>query len=265
MIVAVIVLGSIGFIFAVLLAVLNNKLKVSEDPKVELIIAALPGINCGACGFSGCKAYARAVVDEHKIFNGCLPGGTELNDKISEIIGVGVTGTNSQQKKIAVCKCLAGDKYQKKSNNYAGPKTCSSAHITGGAIDCNFGCIGYADCVAVCPVTAITITDGRISVDAAKCISCGICVSNCPRNLFSLIELTTGDVCVGCNNTDNALSVRKVCKAGCIGCGICGKLAPEAFEINNLLSHYNNGYDGDNAKVQLAQSKCPTKCIYDIK
>ncbi|MDD4294136.1 MAG: (Fe-S)-binding protein [Candidatus Omnitrophica bacterium] len=260
---SLIVLGGLGFIFAALLAFLNNKLKVDEDPDVARVLAVLPGINCGACGFSGCKAYAQKVVEERNIFNGCLPGGGVVNDKVSCIIGLDA-GQNSDIRKIAVCKCMAGDINKRKSNNYSGPLTCSAANITAGAIDCVFGCIGYGDCVKACPVNAISVKDGRVNIDADKCLGCGICVKSCPRELFSIIERRAESVYVGCNNKDSALNVKKVCSAGCIGCGICQKMAPGAFKVENMLSCYDQSYKGDESKIEIAKSKCPTKCIYDI-
>jgi len=50
--IAISVLGVTGFSFAVLLAFLSKKLKVEEDPRVAKVLGVLPGLNCGACGFS---------------------------------------------------------------------------------------------------------------------------------------------------------------------------------------------------------------------
>lgn len=41
-------------------------------------------------------------------------------------------------------------------------------------------CIGCEACLAVCPVGAITMPDGKSLIDAEVCISCGACVSECP-------------------------------------------------------------------------------------
>ena len=82
--IAIVVLGLTGFFFAILLAFLSKKLKVEEDPRVAKVLDVLPGLNCGACGFSGCRPFADAVVHECNMFDGCLPGGSEINSKISE-------------------------------------------------------------------------------------------------------------------------------------------------------------------------------------
>ena len=41
-----------------------KKFEVEVDPKVEAILAVLPGANCGACGFPGCAGYASGVALE---------------------------------------------------------------------------------------------------------------------------------------------------------------------------------------------------------
>ena len=48
------VMLGLGFAFAVVLLIAHEKLKVEVDPKIELIHAALPNLDCGACGFAGC-------------------------------------------------------------------------------------------------------------------------------------------------------------------------------------------------------------------
>ena len=50
----------LGGAFAVVLLIASIKLKVVLDPKIEAVHAALPNIDCGACGFAGCASYAKA-------------------------------------------------------------------------------------------------------------------------------------------------------------------------------------------------------------
>ena len=37
------------------------KFKVEVDEKEEAVLAALPGNNCGGCGFAGCSGLAAAI------------------------------------------------------------------------------------------------------------------------------------------------------------------------------------------------------------
>ena len=59
---AVIVLGSIALIAAVVLFVVSRKFSVAEDPRLEQVQEMLPGANCGGCGFPGCSGLASALV-----------------------------------------------------------------------------------------------------------------------------------------------------------------------------------------------------------
>ena len=54
MIYAIIVLGAIGIIFGIILGVVNKKTQCKKQTlEEEAIIDALPGANCGACGYAG--------------------------------------------------------------------------------------------------------------------------------------------------------------------------------------------------------------------
>ena len=57
----VILVGIIGLIAGVGLSLASKFMAVPVDEKQEKIREALPGANCGACGFSGCDGYAAAV------------------------------------------------------------------------------------------------------------------------------------------------------------------------------------------------------------
>ena len=51
----------LAFIIGILLGWFEKKFKVERDPKIDEVRAALPGANCGGCGFPGCDGYAEAV------------------------------------------------------------------------------------------------------------------------------------------------------------------------------------------------------------
>ncbi|AGA69348.1 electron transfer flavoprotein, alpha subunit [Desulfitobacterium dichloroeliminans LMG P-21439] len=50
------------------------------------------------------------------------------------------------------------------------------------------GCISCGICVGECPSEALELGDGGVVVDAAKCTECGDCVDACPSNILSLPE-----------------------------------------------------------------------------
>jgi electron transport complex protein RnfB len=71
----VIVLGMIGIILGVGLAIAQKHLLVVEDTRIDDIEKLLPNYNCGACGTPGCHAFAEAIVDgEVTQLSKCKPG-----------------------------------------------------------------------------------------------------------------------------------------------------------------------------------------------
>ncbi|HOU33590.1 MAG TPA: 4Fe-4S binding protein [Synergistaceae bacterium] len=46
-------------------------------------------------------------------------------------------------------------------------------------------CVGCEACVGACPVSAISMQDGKALVDAGSCVECGACVSTCPVSAIS--------------------------------------------------------------------------------
>ena len=84
------VLGITGVLMGLFLAYASKKFEVEVDPKVEAILAILPGVNCGACGYPGCSGYASGVALEGAKMTLCAPGGPKVAEKIGDIMGVAV-------------------------------------------------------------------------------------------------------------------------------------------------------------------------------
>ncbi len=51
---------------------------------------------------------------------------------------------------------------------------------------CNYGCLGFGNCVKACPFDAIHVVDGVAVVDKEVCKACGKCVAACPKHLIEL-------------------------------------------------------------------------------
>ena len=260
--ISLLALGFVGFSFALLLAFLSKKLKVEQDPRIDKILNILPGLNCGACGFSGCLRFAEAAVKECSIFNGCLPGGSMVNEQIAESLGI--VGCLSRTNLTAICHCGADAGEKKNSHIYLGPETCKAASLIGAGLDCLYGCLGFGDCLLVCPANAISIKNKKVYVDRGKCIGCGKCAAACPRNLFEVIA-TKKEMplvyYVACNNKDKALNVKRVCSRGCISCAICIKVTDSPFVMRDNLSRIDREKVKSDKPLEEAKQKCPTKCI----
>jgi electron transport complex protein RnfB len=255
---AIISMGMLCILLVSLLAIADKKLRIEEDPRVEAVFAALPNVNCGGCGFPGCRAYAEHVVAGDAPINRCAPGGQETVAKIAVIMGVEVGST---EKQVAVVLCHGGIKEAEISATYSGLKGCRSAMLVGGGGKlCQYGCLGYGDCVAVCPFDAIYINDNQLPVvDREKCTACGNCVKACPRNLIELHPFNHR-MFVFCKSHAKGPIVKKACNVGCIGCGICVKKAPveNGFRLEDNLAVIN--YDICPAS-EVVVEKCPMHTI----
>jgi len=48
--------------------------KLKKIPLSYFVLAALPGANCGTCGYPGCEGYAKAIVEKGDKADKCSPG-----------------------------------------------------------------------------------------------------------------------------------------------------------------------------------------------
>ena len=105
---------------------------------------------------------------------------------------------------------------------------------------------------------AIEIIDGVAVVDKDKCVSCGKCVSTCPKHIIELLPAKK-KVKVECSSKDNGKGVMAVCSAGCIACKICEKNCPfDAIHVVDNLAVI----DYDKCKAcGICANKCPKGVI----
>jgi len=211
----------IGLICGVGLAVCSSLMKVKEDERLPLIRQCLPGANCGACGYSGCDGYARALLEPGVKTNLCIPGADAVAMQLSQLLGVAAEDVIEQ---VAVVHCGGDCKSAPASHDYRGIQSCAAARLLfGGDKHCVYGCLGLGDCAKVCPKGCIDIRDGIARVDAGQCMGCGLCAKACPQQIISLVP-DVGKVVVLCANRDKGAQTRKDCAAGCIGCKKCEKV-----------------------------------------
>ncbi len=247
------------------LAAASRKLRVEKDKKVEELINVLPGLNCGACGYAGCESYAEALSSgEDDDATRCTPGGPETLAGLGTLLGLSLE--SSGPKMVARLACLGGDGVAVREFQYQGYSDCESAHLHfDGDKGCKYGCLGLGSCVKSCPVDAISYTDnGLVEVDPDICIGCEICVAVCPTGVMKMIPLGV-DYFVACNSRDKGKITKTNCSAGCIGCRICEKKAPDTgFVVTDNLSVLEYT-DITSEGRELAAAACPPKCIIKIK
>lgn len=250
-------LGGLGLLFGGGLAIASKAFAVEVDPKVEAIRNALPGANCGACGFPGCDAFADAVAKGNAPVNGCPVGGASSSDKIGEVMGV---NAEAGEKKVARVICGGTECNSKEKFEYNGIKDCkAAAMVQGGSKSCQYGCLGLGTCVNVCPFDAIIVDEGIAKIDPEKCTACGKCIEACPKAVIDMVPYKQ-QVVVDCNSKEFGKDVKVKCTTGCIGCQICVKACPfDAMEFENNLATIN--YDKC-TNCMICAEKCPTKAIW---
>ena len=253
---AVGVLGGIGVICGVLLAVAAKMFYVPVDQKVIDVRNALPGANCGGCGYPGCDNLANAIATGVAPVNACPVCNSDANEKIAGIMGVTAT---IGEKKVAHVMCRGCDSNATKKYDYSGYLDCkAAAAVAGGNKSCDKGCLGFGTCFEVCEFDAISIVDGLAVIDKEKCTSCGKCIDVCPKTVISLVPYKR-DVIVECENKDFGKAVKEVCKVGCIGCKMCEKNCPfDAIHVENNIAKID--YEKC-TQCMICVEKCPTTII----
>lgn len=81
---AMLVVGLIGMVIGVVLAIASKVLFVKVDERVEIIHEMLPHFNCGACGTAGCSAFAEALVNGGADVARCKPSKPEAKEAIKD-------------------------------------------------------------------------------------------------------------------------------------------------------------------------------------
>ena len=261
---ALIVLGAIGIISAVVLYFVAQKFKVIENPKIDEVAEVLPQANCGGCGFAGCRAFAEAMVKAETMEGFFCPvGGNDLAKQIAPILGV---VAEEKDPMIAVIRCSGSKQHAVAKFTYDGPASCKFTHqLSSGESGCKYGCLGEGDCVAACSFDAMymDILTG-LPVVKDNCVACGACVKACPRNIIEMRKRGKKDrrIFVSCVNMEKGAPAKKNCEVACTGCSLCLKECKfDAISIQNNLAYI------DFEKCTLCRkcvAVCPTNVIHEL-
>lgn len=259
-VVSIISLAVLGFFSGALLAAAARIFAVKVDPRVEEVMAALPGSNCGACGYAGCRAYAEAVIAGANPAL-CRLGGEEVTKNVARLVGTANYKITNDK---ATILCGAGRALCEERSAYLGEMTCrANTNAAGGSSACAFGCLTYGDCIKVCPVDAIS-PNGILPpiIDRQKCIGCGKCVAQCPRDII-ILDDAKHRTYVLCASADKGPFVKRICKRGCIACRICVTACPAGtmtMEGRIPEVHYEKG-----EPTEECIGKCPQGTIVQYK
>ena len=259
------IITGLGLLLAVALYLVAQRFKVEEDPRIGQVEKAMPGANCGGCGFAGCHAFAEAAVKASNLDDiFCPVGGNPTMKQVASILGYEV---REKAPMVAVLRCAGTCANRPVVNEYDGVMSCKvKAALYAGDTLCRFGCLGCGDCVAACSFGAIKMDPetGLPSFDESKCTGCGSCVKACPKGLVELrVKGPRGmRVYVSCRNKEKGPAVKKACSAACIGCGICEKTC-----IHDAVHVVENVAVIDYAKCKLCrecEAMCTTGAIHAV-
>lgn len=255
---SVAILAGVGLVFGSLIAVANAKLKVWEDPRIDAVADLLPGANCGACGYAGCRAFAEAAVKGVVAPAECTVMGEADREEVAGLLGV---EAGAAVKRVARLLCAGGSDVARRRAVYHGVGSCAAAvAVTGGGKACPWGCVGLADCAVACTFDAIAMNAVDLPVvDPEKCTACGDCVDACPLDLFTIMPLDH-KLIVQCKNLLEGDAAEQMCAVACTACGRCVQdAAAGLIEIENGLAVI------DYRRIHLAgpgaTARCPTGAI----
>lgn len=247
----------ISLIIGIVLGIAEKIFYVEIDENEVAIRKALPGSNCGGCGYAGCDAMAHAIANGEAPASGCPVGGVPVAEKIAGILGQEL---GDMKRMVAYVKCDGHSEKRSVDYNYIGIDSCVYAAMMPGSspYSCKYGCLGFGSCAKVCPQSAIRIIDKKAVVDESLCIACGKCLKICPHKLIELVP-ADAKTRVQCSSHVKGKDVRDACTSGCISCKICEKNCP-----NGVITVIDDIAKVDYEKCDncgICVDKCPRKII----
>ncbi len=237
------VMGGLGVVIGVGLALASKIFYVYVDPKIEAVEESLPGANCGGCGYPGCSANAVAIVTGKSSPASCVAGGPDVAAEIGKVLGVEIS---LKEPDIARPGCKYGVQDADIKYLYQGIRDCRAAVLLdGGAKTCPIGCLGLGTCVRACPFGALSMgPDNLPVVDTTRCTGCGTCERVCPKHIITLTS--TSERMIGEYVTDE-------CTAP------CQRSCPTGINIPAFIQEIRNAnYE---AALAIIKEKCPLPLI----
>ncbi len=252
MIQSILMMGGLGVLISTVLVIASKAFYVYEDPTVLAIDDALPGANCGGCGYPGCLPNAQAIAEGKQPVNSCVAAGDDVAQVIAAIMGVEVV---DKEPEFAGPGCYYGNDEADMDYKYLGLTDCRAATLLfGGMKECRIGCLGLGTCVKACLFGALVIgEDGLPKVDQEKCTGCGACEKACPKNIIRLTSVTRR-------------IMREYTKEECIT--PCQRACPTGIDIKKYIQLIKEGdYTGS---IQVIKERnpfpsviariCPAEC-----
>ncbi len=257
--IAALALGGLSLVFGVILTVTSKVFEVPSDPQKDAIREALPGANCGACGFPGCDGLADAIAQGKAEPDACPVGGDNVGSIIAGIMGMEIDP--NAPKIVAKVLCQGDSDRCKAKFQYEGIHDCVAASlVSDGNKSCRYACLGLGTCQRACPFDAIVIDEHKkiAVVDPDKCKSCGKCVEACPKHVLRM-QPAQLPVRLLCRAADEGKLVSDNCRVGCVGCEICANQCK--FGAITIVNHLPQFDMTKCTGCMMCAEVCPTSAI----
>ncbi len=243
MVTALIFMGGLGAAAALLLGIASRVFYVKEDPLIGEVENALPGANCGGCGFPGCRAAAESIVGGKADAGICVAGGFDTAVAVGAVMGVKVV---AREPDLASTTCTFGTDEADLRYVYNGAQDCQAAmQLYGGSKVCPIGCIGLGSCVKACNFDALTIgADNLPKFNPKNCVGCGACVTACPKDIIGLTSTT---------RRMQAEYTAAECTAP------CQRACPTGIDIPRYIRAVRHGLPEE--ALRVIKEKCPLPLI----
>lgn len=155
---AILVFAGLACLWGIVLSLLHHFFPKQIDPLVEAVDKLLPQIQCGQCGYPGCRPYAQALINDNAAINLCPPGGDRTIKLLAQHLQRFVAPLEKTFIPDRVAMIIEAD------------------------------CIGCTKCIAACPVDAIIGASKQMhTILYDICTGCELCIAPCPTDCITMV------------------------------------------------------------------------------
>ncbi len=159
MLLAIASLAVLGLVLGGGLSLAARFMAVETDPLADELETMLPHLQCGQCGFAGCRPAAEALSAGKAPVTLCPPGGRALAARLADKLQVEVDLDEMDREPVV-------------------------------AFVHEERCIGCTKCILVCPTDCIVGAPKYVhTVIADSCVGGGDCVEACPTECIEMIPV----------------------------------------------------------------------------
>ncbi|HMB73256.1 MAG TPA: RnfABCDGE type electron transport complex subunit B [Gammaproteobacteria bacterium] len=157
----IVVIVLLASALASVLIFVHERLSRADGSLADRIETLLPRIQCGQCGYPGCRPYAEALAHGTAPPNLCPPGGTATAHALADLLGLEARPVAPDQGTATIAQVARIDEA---------------------------ACIGCNLCVRACPVDAIVgVPQMMHTVLGDHCTGCELCLPPCPVDCIDIV------------------------------------------------------------------------------